>query len=166
MEKLLIRIAWFVALILLQVIFLNNIYLFELATPFLYLYLILILNADIDRITLMVVAFVLGVLIDVFSNTPGVNAAAAVFIAFVRPGLLRLFSPREEYEDFEPSIRVLGIWPFLKYTLAAVLLHHSVLFLLEAFSFVSISYLLVRILCSTLLTVLMVMAIEFVRSHH
>ena len=163
MERILTRIAWFIGLTLVQVLLLNNICLFGLATPFVYIYFLLTIDKDIDRNVLMLTAFLLGVVVDIFSNTPGVNAGASVLVAFMRPGLLQLFSPRGEYENFEPGIYTLGMGAFLRYSIFAVLLHHTALFFLESFSFVNLGYLLLRILCSTLLTVMLVMAIEFVR---
>ncbi len=163
MERLFTRIAWFIGLVFVQVFMLNNISLFGLATPFVYVYFILVMDKDIDHNALMLIAFLLGLAVDVFSNTPGVNAGASVLLAFMRPTLLRLFSPRDEYENFEPGIYTLGFWAFVRYTVVAVLLHHAALFILEAFTFVNFGHLLMHILCSTLLTVLMVIAIEGVR---
>lgn len=163
MERLLTRIAWFVGLVLIQALLLNNMCLFGLATPFIYVYFLLAIDKDVDRNALMALAFLLGLSVDVFSNTPGVNAGASVFIAFMRPGLLRLFSPRDEYENFEPGIYTLGVWAFIRYAFVTILLHHTVLYLLEAFAFANIGYLLLRSLCSALLTVLLVVAVEFVR---
>lgn len=163
MERLLTRIAWFVGLVLIQALLLNNMCLFGLATPFIYVYFLLVIDKDVDCNALMLIAFLLGLSVDIFSNTPGVNAGASVFIAFMRPGLLRLFSPREEYENFEPGIYTLGIWAFIRYAFVTILLHHTVLYLLEAFAFANIGYLLMRSLCSALLTVLLVISIEFVR---
>lgn len=163
MERLLARIAWFVGLTLAQVMLLNNLSLFGLATPFIYVYFVLVMDKDVNRIALMAMSFAMGLVIDVFSNTPGVNAGALVFVAFLRPILLRLFSPREEFENFEPGIYTLGFWPFVRYAFVVVLFHHTVLFFLEAFSFVHIEFLLFRVLCSTFLTLVLVMTIEFVR---
>lgn len=163
MERLLTRIAWFLGLVLVQVLLLNNITLFGLATPFLYIYFVLVLDRDIDRNVLMLIAFVLGLLVDVFSNTPGVNAGASVFLAFIRPTLLRLSSPRDEFENFEPSISVLGIWPFFRYVFMGTFAHHTLLFVLEAFSFANAGHLFLRVLCSALLSVTLVMAVEFIR---
>ena len=163
MERLLTRIAWFVGLVLIQALLLNNMCLFGLATPFIYVYFLLAIDKDVDRNALMALAFLLGLSVDVFSNTPGVNAGASVFIAFMRPGLLRLFSPRDEYENLEPGIYTLGVWAFIRYAFVTILLHHTVLYLLEAFAFANIGYLLLRSLCSALLTVLLVVAVEFVR---
>lgn len=163
MERILTRIAWFIGLTFVQVFLLNNISLFGLATPFIYIYFILVLDRDVDHIALMVMAFALGLTIDVFSNTPGVNAGASVLLAFFRPSILRLFSPRDEFENFEPGIYTLGVWPFIRYAFVAVLLHHTALFFLEVFSLAHAEFLLLRILCSTLLTVILVITIEFVR---
>ena len=163
MERFLTRIAWFVGLVLVQVLFLNQIYLFGLATPFLYIYFILVMDKDVSPIALMLIAFTLGLVIDVFCNTPGVNAGASVLLAFSRMRLLRMFAPREEFENYEPGIYTLGIGAFIRYALTAALLHHAVLYLLEAFSVAQPGYLALRILCSAVLTVLLVMAIEFIR---
>ncbi|MBQ1178141.1 MAG: rod shape-determining protein MreD [Bacteroidaceae bacterium] len=163
MEQLLTRIAWFVGLVLVQVLMLNNVCLFGLATPFVYVYFLLALDRDIDHNALMVLAFLIGLVVDIFSNTPGVNAGASVLVAFMRPSLLRLFSPRDEYENFEPGIYTLGLWGFVRYALVAVWVHHTALFLLEAFSWANIGHLAMRIICSTALTMTLVMAIEYVR---
>ena len=163
MEIMFNRIAWFVGLALVQVLFLNNICLFGWATPFVYVYLILTLDKDIDRNALMAIAFLLGFTVDIFSNTPGVNAGASVLVAFLRPGLLQLFSPRGEYENFEPGIYTLGFGAFVRYAVVMVLFHHMMLFALETFSLEHLGFLLLRVLWSTLLTMMMVIAIEFVR---
>ena len=163
MEKTFSRIAWFIALVLVQVLILNHIFLFSLATPFLYIYFILVLDKNIDRIPLMLMAFALGLAVDVCSNTPGVNAGAAVLLAFTRTGLLGLFAPRDEFDNYEPGIYTIGIWSFVRYAFVATLLHHTALFMLESFSVLQIGYLTLRILCSTLLTVMLVMSIEFIR---
>lgn len=166
MEKILNRIVWFIGLLLVQILLFNKIYLFGLATPFIYVYFILVLDKEVDRNALMLQAFALGLMVDVFCNTPGVNAGASVLLAFTRARLLRMFMPREEYENFEPGVRTMGVWPFLRYAFVAVLLHHSALFMLEAFSLAHIGHLLLRVLCSTLLTVMLVMSIELVRQRH
>lgn len=147
-------------LLLLQVLILNNVHIAGCATPFLYIYLILKFESDIPRNTLMLWAFFLGLSVDIFSDTPGMNASAAVFLAFVRPMLLRLFVPRDMVESITPAIRTLGVSPFLKYVTASVLVHHSLLLLVEFFSLAAWGLLLVRIIASSLLTVCCIMAVD------
>lgn len=157
------RIEWFIMLVLLQVLILNNMHIAGYATPFLYVYLILTFNSAVSRNELMLWAFFLGLSVDMFSNTPGVNAATTVALAFTRPFILRLFSSRDNFEDFIPSSKTIGISPFVKYVITGVLLQTSVLLLIESFSLFNLPVLLLKIVSSTLLTVLCIIAIEGIR---
>ncbi len=154
------RIEWFVALALLQVLVLNNMHIAGYATPFLYIYLIIKMSSGVSRNELMLWGFSLGLTVDIFSNTPGMNAAAATFVAFLRPSVLRLFSPRDSSDEIVPAIKTLGVSSFIKYVVTCVLFHHTALLLIESFSFLDINTLLIEIGLSTLLTVLCIMAIE------
>mgnify|MGYP002095706771 CR=1 FL=1 len=159
------KIGWFIGLVLLQVLILNNVHIAGYATPFLYIYLILKFESDTPRNALMLWAFFLGLAVDVFSDTPGMNAAAipTVLLAFLRPTFLRLFVPRDTLDTLVPAIRTMGILPFLKYLVVSVLIHHGLLLTLEFFSFAHIGTLLLRIAASTLLTVTCIMAVEGIR---
>lgn len=157
------KIGWFICLVLLQVLILNNVHIAGYATPFLYIYLILKFESDVSRNTLMLWAFFLGLTVDVFSDTPGMNAAATVLLAFLRPIFLRLFVPRDTLDTLIPAVRTMGIFPFLKYLVICVLVHHGMLFTLEFFSFAHIGTLLLRVVTSTLLTVTCIMAVEGIR---
>ena len=157
------KIGWFIGLVLLQVLILNNVHIAGYATPFLYIYLILKFESDTPRNALMLWAFFLGLAVDVFSDTPGMNAAATVLLAFLRPTFLRLFVPRDTLDTLVPAIRTMGILPFLKYLVVSVLRHHGLLLTLEFFSFAHIGTLLLRIAASTLLTVTCIMAVEGIR---
>ena len=148
------RIGWFVGLILLQVLILNNVHIAGVATPFLYVYFILKFNSGTSRNELMLWGFCIGLAIDIFSNTPGMNAAATVLLAFLRPLFLRLFTPRDTLDS---------LVPFLKYLVVSVFVHHLMLLTLEFFSFTSIPLLLLRVVSSTILTITCIMAVEGVR---
>lgn len=157
------RGLWFVLLILLQVLVLNHIHIGGYTTPFVYVYFILVLNRDVNRNTLLLWGFFLGLVADVFSNTPGMNAAATTLLAFMRPSLMALFVPRDSNDDWEPGVRSMGISAFLGYALLSVLLHHVVLLVIETFSFFDWVTLLLKVLYSTLLTTVCVMALESCR---
>lgn len=157
------RIGWLIGLVLLQVLVLNNVHIGGIATPFLYVYFILKFATGTSRNQLMLWAFFIGFSVDIFSNTPGVNAAATVLLAFVRPTLLRLFTPRDMLDSIIPSFRTLGFASFLKFTVTSVFLHHFVLLTIEFFSFASLPLLLLRVLACTLLTVTCIIAVEGIR---
>lgn len=157
------KIGWFVGLVLLQVLILNNVHIAGYATPFLYIYMILKFESDVPRNALMLWAFFLGLAVDILSDTPGMNAAATVLLAFLRPSLLRLFTPRDNPDSFIPSFKTMGISPFLKYTTASVFVHSLALLSIEFFSFTSIWLLLLRVLLCTILTVTCIIAIEGIK---
>ena len=143
------RIGWFIGLVLLQVLILNNVHIAGYATPFLYIYFILKFASGTSRNELMLWAFFFGLTIDIFADTPGMNAAATVLLAFLRPSLLRLFTPRDN--------------PFLKYTTASFFVHSLALLSIEFFSFTSIWLLLLRVISCTLLTLTCILAVEGIR---
>lgn len=157
------KILWFVGLILLQVLILNNVHIAGYATPFIYIYFLLRLESNLSRNETMLWGFALGLCIDIFSNTPGMNAAAAVLLTFVRPLLLRLFTPRDR-QEIVPSLKNLGFSPYLKYTLAAVFIHHATLFSISFFSFSDIQTLSLQVVGSTILTVACIIAIDAIRN--
>ncbi len=146
-----------------QVLVLNNVHIFGYATPFLYVYLLLKFESDAGRNELMIWAFALGLTVDVFSDTPGMNASAAVLLAFLRPLFLRLFIPRDTLDSLIPSAHTMGFYSFLKFTLACVLVHHFLLVSLEYFSFAHLGALLLRIVASVVLTTLCIVALEGIR---
>ena len=157
------KIGWFIGLVLLQVLILNNVHIVGYATPFLYVYLILKFELDTSRNVLMLWAYFLGLAVDVFSDTPGMNTSAVVFIAFLRPAFLRLFVSRDTLDNIVPGVRTMGTMSFLKYLILTVFVHHTILLTIGFFSFVHIGMLLLRILGSTLLTVICIMALEGVK---
>ena len=148
------RIGWFIGLVLLQVLILNSVHIAGYATPFLYIYFILKFSSGTSRNELMLWAFFFGLTIDIFSDTPGMNAAATV---------LRLFTPRDNLDSIIPSFKSMGITPFLKYTTASVFVHSLALLSIEFFSFTSIWLLLLRVLLCTILTVTCIIAIEGIK---
>lgn len=154
------RFGWFWVLVLTQALILNNVHFGGYATPFLYIYLLLKFDANMSRYSLLLWGFALGLAVDIFSNTPGVNAASATLLAFARPMLLKLFAPRDSADDFSPGISSMGLAPFMRYASAATLLHQTALVLLITFSFAQPLVMLLKITSGALLTTLCIWAIE------
>ena len=161
-EKLLRHILRFVTLVLLQVLVLNNIQLGGYINPNLYVLFILLLPVEVPGWLLMAVSFFLGLSIDAFTNTPGMNASACVFLAFCRPYLLKIMSPRDGYEtDRPPSIQYMGFSWFIIYASILVFLHHLVLFYVEIFRFTEFFSTFLRVILSTVITVSLILLAEF-----
>lgn len=154
------RLGWGCLLVLLQALILNNVHFFGYATPFLYVYLLLKFNADISRYALLLWGFCIGLAVDIFSNTPGINAAATTLMVMARPTLLQLFAPSDSSNDFSPSFKTLGTGAFMRYAGTSILLHQTALILLLTFSFAQPAELLLKIITGSLMTLLCVWGIE------
>lgn len=154
-------IIYFVVFVLLQVLVMNNIHLFGIITPFIYLYVILKLPVDMTRSSVIIVSFLLGLIVDVFSNTFGMHAAACSLMGFVRMPLLERFVDMKELpEGSIPSYNLFGFGKFMRYTLVLVTLHHIALFFIESFSFFQPILMITRMFSSILLTSLLMFILE------
>lgn len=158
-----LKYTWqFILLCLFQVLIFNNLNLGGFLNPFPYIYLILILPISIGRISLLFIGFSLGLVVDVFSNTGGIHAAATTLVAFYRPLYLKAQAPREGYESTAlPHLKTFGFSWFIPYAILIVVLHHSVLFYLEIFRFVEFFHTLLKVVLSSALTLFFIFLAEF-----
>lgn len=155
-------IVSFFLLLLVQVALLNNIHLGGYINPFIYVMFLLMLPVRVPGPLLLVIAFVLGIIIDMFSNTIGMHAAACVFMAYARPTVLKFIAPREGYEtEAVPSIKQFGVNWYVIYTIILVLLHHLMLFFIEVFRLSELFPTLLRTLLSTVATATIVVMVQF-----
>ena len=146
--------------LLLQIFFMRNVVLFNYAFCFIYIAGVLLLPADVDRMYLLLIAFGIGFTVDVFSNTFGLHAAATVLIAYMRPFLIHYQMKSRGAERAEVGIRAQGLGAFLGYIIPLILVHHSMLFVMEMNNFGMILYTLIRIGASTLFTTLLIVLLE------
>ena len=108
--------------------------------------------------------FSLGLLIDIFSNTPGLAAGTLTFIGMGQTYLLELFIPRDSAENLETSAVTLGWGKFSMLSGILALVYCLIFFILEAFNFFDWQLWLLRAVCSAALTLVLMLAIESVRS--
>jgi rod shape-determining protein MreD len=143
-----------------QVLILDNIHLFRIATPLLYLYVIVKIPANISRSPTILISFFLGLVMDIFSNTLGMHTAACTLAGMFREPIMYAFSGKELLEESSPSYRTLGINGFIKYVSLIVAIHHIALFSIESISFFDPVFLLLRIIASVILTMLLIFIVE------
>ena len=157
------RLLIFFLLVLVQGLVLNRIQLFHCATPLLYVYFIIIFPLNYPKWAMLVWGFLLGLCIDMFSNTPGLAAASTTFIAALQPYLLQLFIPRDADEHVRSSAATLGFGKFATLATILVILFYLVFFALEAFSFYDWQQWLLCVGGSALLTLILIFALESLR---
>jgi rod shape-determining protein MreD len=125
---------------------------------------ILLLPIEIPAWLLLIISFFTGLIIDLFSGSPGMHTSATVLAGFIRPYVLRIISPRDGYEPgSDPSMVIYGFRWFLIYTLIIVLFHHTALFYLEVFRFTDFFRTLLRVLLSTLFSGTFILLLEYIR---
>ena len=150
------RIGVLFLLCLLQALLFNNILLFGCATPLLFVYFALSLPRNCSRSATILWSFVMGLMVDIMSNTPGVAAASMTLIGAVKPPFLEIFIQHDSEDDLVPTPRHIGFTQYFYYAGALVLLHNIVFFTLETFSFFDFTGWLANVGGSTLLTLLFV----------
>lgn len=154
----------FILLILLQILVFNNIQFSGYVNPYVYVMFILLLPLDIPAWLILILSFILGLIIDFFSGSPGIHTSATVLSGFVRPYVLRLVSPKDGYESTsDPSMTIYGFRWFLSYTLLIVLIHHIALFYLEVFRLAGFFRTFSRVILSTLFSSTFILLIEYYR---
>ena len=161
---LLSQFLWFVVMLVVQALLLNNIHLFGCSTPLLYVYVILMARRDFPRWGLLLFGFLLGLGVDMFSNTPGVGACSMTLLALVQPMLMKLFLPRDSADDFQPGIPSLGLMKFVYFSFISIFLYSLVFFTLEMFNFFNWTLWALSVGGSTLLTLLLVIVIDNFRN--
>ncbi len=157
------NILRFVFFILLQVYVLDKIpHLHRFITPYLYYLFILWLPFSISRQWLLLVGFGTGLVLDYFSMTPGLHAAACVLIAYVRPWLINILTPRDtsEFNYREPSPQAMQWTPYAVYVVTLTLLHHGYLVFLEWLSFGRFLDFLIKVICTTAISLLLIFTAE------
>lgn len=154
------RFFFAVVLCLVQALVLNRVHLFACAVPLLYVIFPLYFHSGQSRVSALLWCFCLGLAIDVFSNTPGMSSASLTLIALLQPIVLSAFIPRDEEDNFAPSISEMGFTKFFTYALILILVHCTVFFTLEAFSFFDIIQWASAIGGSTALTLFVVIALD------
>lgn len=143
-------------LLLLQVLLFNHINFLGYANPMVYLLFVLKYPYREDRWVFILLSFLLGLGIDIFSDTGGIFAVSTLIVCYIRPLLLKFsFGNNIEYQ----RIRLLN-FPFgniLLYVILVTLINNTFLYFLEAFTFTQLLQTLMKISVSSILTIVFCM---------
>jgi cell shape-determining protein MreD len=153
----------FVLFLLIQIIILNEVPpLHQFITPYLYFTFLLWLPFGTNRLTMTILGFVLGFSLDIFTNTPGLHAAAATLVGYLRPTVLNVLLAQETSEEVnkEPSVGTMGWGPFLIYVFILTIIHHFYLVLLEWMQFGNFTYFIGKVFATSLMSILLILLVE------
>lgn len=151
----------FIALVLIQVLVCNNILLFGVAIPFIFIYFIIVLPLDLNLNLLMLLAFLIGFMVDLFSDTLGLNCLSCLLLSILKKPMFYAYMPKEDkFINAVPSLQLMGWESYLKFLLTISAVYCFLLFGIELFSFASFGRILLMASSSTLVTVLLLLAFD------
>lgn len=129
----------------------------------LYVYYVLLFPRNYPRWMQLLLCFAMGIVVDMFNNTPGLAAASLTLAGFMQPYLLELFLRKDDAPELSPSIANMGVGRFCCYAVAVMLVFCLTFFLLEAFSFHYWLECIIGCAGSLLLTFILVFTIDILR---
>ena len=164
MNKYLLKYVSIIPLyVLLQILVLDEILFFNYINPYLYIILIINLPLKTPKWFLLTYAFLLGLSIDLFGGNLGFHSTATVFIAFLKPMLLKITIPHNTVGDTdEISVNKIGSKSFVIFSLILIYLHNTILFTLEHLG-ISLA-IVIKIILSSLVTLLLILITELFKN--
>ncbi|MDC7994289.1 rod shape-determining protein MreD [Altibacter sp. HG106] len=164
-SEIITNLSRFIIVLLLQVLLLNHINFLGYINPYLYLLFILLFPFTGNKSLLIVLSFLLGLFVDIFGDSGGVHAAASVFVAWVRPWLLK-FSFGVSYEYNAVRVSKGALSQQLTFISIFVFLHHLVLFSMEVFNVSHILLILQSTLFNSLFSILVIQSVILIFSRN
>lgn len=152
----------FVILVAVQVLLLNQIQFSGYMNPYIYVLFIMLLPLNAPRYAILLLSFFIGLSIDVFSNTLGMHSFASVFIAYLRPAVIRLTTNRQEDMSDYPGLAQTGILWFISYTAIMVVIHHFMLFYIEVFTMKNFFITFLRAILSSVFSIFVIVLSQFI----
>ncbi|MBO4499604.1 MAG: rod shape-determining protein MreD [Bacteroidaceae bacterium] len=161
MEKFFKRLTACLLLLFVQILLLNRLIIMGHIVPFAYFMLVLILDSDVSSSKRMIWGFAMGLVVDVFMNTPGLQASVMTLLAYIQRYLLRLFVSFDRRDRLEPGVVSMGMRYYSFYLILGSFVFNSGYYLLVTSLNDGWKYLLVEVLLGTAISVLMMLVFEY-----
>lgn len=147
------QIGRYVVVMLLQVLLFNQLQLWGVCHPYIYVLCLLMMPITLPHSVDMVIGALAGLVMDVFCNSLGIHMASCILLMFIRPYLIGAIVNDKDRLNEQISLHAIGMEAMLKYTIILVLVHHSVVFILAAWSWHHIGFVLLETLVSSIVTI-------------
>lgn len=150
----------FIVLVAAQAVFFNNLVLFNVAVPLVFIYLIITLPITMNESLALTIGFITGLCVDILSDTPGINALSSTLLTALRRPVFHLYvSTDDDLADQRPLPRTMGTPAFLKYAGTMTVIYCFMVFTIEALEVFNLRLYLLRVLCSSVFTFIILYAI-------
>ena len=157
------QIGRYILVMLLQVLLLDQLQLWGACHPYVYILCLLMMPITLPHSVSMVIGAAVGLVMDIFCNSLGVHTAACILLMFIRPYLIGVIVNDKDRLNEQISLRAIGMEALIKYVVILVLIHHLTVFLLAAWSWAHIGFVLLETLVSSLITISLIIAYNALR---
>jgi rod shape-determining protein MreD len=150
----LVNIIRFVSLLLIQVLILNHVNLFGFINPMIYIIWVFLFPLRKNKTLFLILSFLLGLSVDFFSDSGGINAAATLFIAYYRLPILKAILNKSDIDYLLFNLRGISFGKAFTFILTLTFIHHFIIYSLEYFSFSSVSTILSNTFSTGIFTII------------
>lgn len=157
------QIGRYIVVMILQVLLFDQLQLLGVCHPYIYILCLLMMPITLSHSADMIIGAVVGLIMDIFCNSLGVHTAACIFIMFIRPYLIGAIVNDKDRLNEQISLRSLGMEALLRYVVILVVIHHLIVFLLAAWNWAHIGFVLVETLVSSLVTISIIIGYNSLR---
>lgn len=163
MNNILNHIVRFVLLVLVQVFILNQLEIGWGILIMAYPLFVFLLPYELNISITLFISFVMGVCIDIMSNTFGLHTSSLLLFAYLRPIIFSRFASQEDYEmTREANIYTMGANWFIFTFGLLLLLHHLWFFLFEVANFNELFYIFRKTILSTIVSFLVCVGLQII----
>jgi len=157
------QIGRYILVMLLQVLLLDHLQLWGACHPYVYILCLLMMPITLPHSVSMLIGAAVGLVMDIFCNSLGVHTAACILLMFIRPYLIGAIVNDKDRLNEQISLRAIGMEALIKYVVIMVLIHHLTVFLLAAWSWAHIGFVLLETFVSSLITISLIIAYNALR---
>ena len=157
------QIGRYVVVMLLQVLLFDQLQLWGICHPYIYILCLLMMPITLPHNVDMLIGALVGLVMDVFCNSLGVHTAACILVMFVRPYLIGALVNDKDRLNEQISLRSIGMEAILRYVVIMVIIHHLMVFALAAWSWSHIGFVLLETLVSSLITSLIIIGYNILK---
>lgn len=166
-RSLFIHIIRFLALYIIQVLIFKRIAFnwgdFAFVHFLIYPMFIILLPINLNKSLVILIAFLMGLSIDVFYDSLGIHAAASTIAGYSRAFIFKFLEPYEGYNiDDKPTISNMGLSWFLTYASFVLGVHLFFYFSIEAFSFVFFFEIMLNTIFSFIASLIIILLLNFI----
>jgi rod shape-determining protein MreD len=145
-------VALFIFLLFLQVFVLNNILFLDSINPYLYIVFVFLYPLKTNRIPFLFYSFLLGLLVDFFSDSGGIHAFSILYIAYIRLFFIRIYFRKVATDFAFFKLKSESFGKVFNYVVTLTVIHHLIYFTFANFSFQNLSNVILNTLFSCVFT--------------